>query len=542
MKISMKFLSVALLTICSLALVACNNAGTPPPPATFKIGGTVINLAGMGGGLVLQNNSQTLPVNANGSFTFPATVASGGSYSVTISAQPSNPAQTCGVVNGSGVATADVTGIQINCAHNEWTWVKGPNTIGNSGVYGTQSVAAASNNPGGRQLPITWTDASGNFWLFGGYGFDSAGTLLPMNDIWKYSASQWTWTGGSNLGGQKGAYGTLGIPGANNIPGARFESVSWTDSSGAIWLFGGNGFDSPGNEASLNDLWKFSSGEWSWMGGSSIANQQGVYGRLKVPAPDNIPGSRFGALSWTDSSGDFWLFGGFGYDSNGSHGVLNDLWKFSNGEWSWESGSKLVNQAGVYGNQGVPAPGNIPGSRNWSVGWIDSSGDLWLFGGVGYAVNGANGVLNDLWKFSNGQWTWVSGSPLTYQIGVYGVRGVAAPANTPGWRQTAVSWTDASGNFWLFGGNGPDSTANVGLLNDLWKYSNGEWTWVSGSNLINQNGVYGSLSMPAPGNIPGARSFMSRWIDANGNLWLVGGYGMAGGTEGDLADLWMYTP
>src|SRR5580658_4346433 len=126
MKISMKFLSVALLTICSLALVACNNAGTPPPPATFKIGGTVINLAGMGGGLVLQNNSQTLPVNANGSFTFPTTVASGGSYSVTISAQPSNPAQTCGVVNGSGVATADVTGLQINCAHNEWTWVKGP--------------------------------------------------------------------------------------------------------------------------------------------------------------------------------------------------------------------------------------------------------------------------------------------------------------------------------------------------------------------------------------------------------------------------------
>jgi N-acetylneuraminic acid mutarotase len=111
----------------------------------------------------------------------------------------------------------------------------------------------------------------------------------------------------------------------------RFESVSWTDSSGAIWLFGGNGFDSAGNEASLNDLWKFSSGECSWMG-SSIANQQGVYGTLIVPAPDNIPGSRFSGLSCTDSSGDFWLFGGFGCDSNGSQGALKDLWKFSNGE------------------------------------------------------------------------------------------------------------------------------------------------------------------------------------------------------------------
>jgi N-acetylneuraminic acid mutarotase len=247
-------------------------------------------------------------------------------------------------------------------------------------------------------------------------------------------------------------------------------------------------------------------------------------------------------LSWTDSSGNFWLFGGFGYDSNGSQGTLNDLWKYSSGEWSWESGSKLVNQLGIYGIQGVPAPGNVPGSRNWSVGWTDSSGDLWLFGGVGYGVSGPAGLLNDLWKFSNGQWTWESGFPIANLIGTYGTRGMAAPSNVPGSRQQAVSWTDASGSFWLFGGNGPDSTANTGLLNDLWKFSHGQWTWESGSNLINQNGVYGTLGSPAPGNIPGARLVMSPWIDANGNLWLVGGYGMAGGTEGDLSDLWMYTP
>jgi hypothetical protein len=290
MKISIKFGSVALLTIYSLALGACNNNAAAPPSA-YTIGGTVINLAGTAGGLVLQSNGQTLPVNANGSFTFSNTVASGSSYSVTISVQPSNPTQTCGVANGSGVATADITNIQVNCAHNEWTWVKGPNTVSNSGIYGTRGVAAANNNPGGRQLPITWTDTDGNLWLFGGYGFDSAGTFLPMNDVWKYSASQWTWAGSSSLGGQKGTYGTMGVPAADNIPGARSESVSWTDSSGAVWLFGGDGFDSAGTEASLNDLWKFSSGEWSWMGGSSIANQQGVYGTLNVPSPDNSPGS-----------------------------------------------------------------------------------------------------------------------------------------------------------------------------------------------------------------------------------------------------------
>jgi hypothetical protein len=66
---------------------------------------------------------------------------------------------------------------------------------------------------------------------------------------------------------------------------------------------------------------------------------------------------------------------------------------------------------------------------------------------------------------------------------------------------------------------------------------------MSGSNLINQNGVYGTQGMIAPGNIPGARLVSSRWIDANGNVWMFGGYGVpASGTEGDLSDLWMYTP
>jgi hypothetical protein len=116
MKISPKLSSVAVLAICSLALAACNGSGAAP--SSYTIGGTVINLAGTAGGLVLQNSKETLPVNANGSFTFSTTVPSGGPYSVTISAQPSNPAQTCGVTNGSGVATANVANIQINCARD----------------------------------------------------------------------------------------------------------------------------------------------------------------------------------------------------------------------------------------------------------------------------------------------------------------------------------------------------------------------------------------------------------------------------------------
>jgi N-acetylneuraminic acid mutarotase len=537
-----KLFSIVILAAFSLALAACG--GNSTPPSTFTISGTVVNLAGTGGGLVLQDNSNDpLPVNANGNFTFAKTVASGSPYSVTISAQPSNPTQTCGVTNGSGTATANVTNLQVNCGHNEWTWANGPTTPSNNGVYGAMGVASANNFPGGRQNPATWTDASGNLWLFGGFGLDSVGSVLDMNDIWEFSAGQWAWMAGSNLGDQKGTYGTLGVPAMVNTPGARFEGVSWTDASGDFWIFGGNGIDSADTQGTLNDLWKYSSGEWTWMGGSDLMGQLGIYGTLGVPAASNIPGSRSGAISWIDHSGNFWLFGGFGNASAGIPGLLNDLWKYSNGQWTWVAGSNLANQDGVYGTQGVPAPGNIPGGRTWAVGWADSSGNFWLFGGDGFVSSGSSGMLGDLWKFSNGEWTWVSGSNLLNQGGVYGVQGTPSSNNSPGSRLHAVAWTDSFGNFWLFGGNGIDSDSDTGLLNDIWKYSNGQWTWMSGSNLINQSGIYGVQGVPAPRNIPGARSSMGGWIDANGNLWLFGGYGVpATGTEGDLSDLWMYTP
>jgi hypothetical protein len=537
-----KLLSIAIL-VSPLAFGACSDK--IGAPTTFTISATVVNLAGTSGGLVLQDNLRdNLPVSANGTFTFAIAVANGGSYSVTISAQPSNPPQTCVVTAGAGITTANVTTVEVNCGHNEWVWIKGPDTVTNNGVYGTLGVAAMNNNPGGRQIPATWTDASGDLWLFGGYGYDSVGTLLPMNDLWKYSAGQWTWMGGSSLGGQKGVYGALGVSSASNIPGARNQAASWTDASGDFWLFGGSGYDSAGTEAWLNDLWKYSAGEWTWMGGSDLAGQRGTYGTLGVPAAANIPGARFGAVSWIDSSGNFWRFGGFGYDSSGADGPINDLWKYGNGEWTWESGSELVNQYGAYGTEGMSAPGNTPGARSWATGWTDLSGDFWVFGGVGYgAAPGPSGVLDDLWKVSNGQWTWMAGSPLIYQSGTYGVKGVPASTNNPGSRQVAIGWTDSSGNFWLFGGNGIDSALEAGVLNDLWKYANGEWTWMSGSNLVNQNGSYGVEGMLAPGNIPGARFALNGWVDANGNLWLFGGYGFPQtGTEGDLSDLWMYMP
>ena len=175
---------------------------------------------------------------------------------------------------------------------NEWTWTGGGQYVcrhlhgetGSPGVYGTLNQAAKTNIPGGRLGAVSWTDAQGNFWLFGGAGFDSLPTFGFLNDLWKFdpSTNEWTWMSGSSTiprfnGGQPGIYGTLGTPSAQNEPGGRSGALTWTDSNGDLWLFGGGGFDSKGIMGNLNDLWKYSpsAAEWTWVGGASVLGSSG---------------------------------------------------------------------------------------------------------------------------------------------------------------------------------------------------------------------------------------------------------------------------
>jgi hypothetical protein len=438
----------------------------------------------------------------------------------------------------SGTASVAVGSATTN---NEWTWMSGSSTAGAKGVYGTIGVASANNVPGARTGSVSWTDDSGNLWLFGGTGLDSVGTDWTLNDLWEFSPAnnEWTWVSGSSIAGAKGVYGTLGVASTSNVPGAGGGTVSWTDKSGNLWLFGGDQFE--------NALWEFNptNKEWTWMSGSSTAGASGTYGTLGVPSIGNVPGGRWGSVSWTDGSGNFWLFGGEGFGASNAGGVLNDLWEFSptTKNWTWVSGSSNANAVGVYGTLGGPSTGNVPGARSDAVGWIDGSGNLWLFGG---SDNLFQSDLNDLWEFNPTAktWTWVSGSNTHGVIvGVYGTQGVAAANNVPGSRCSAVSWIDGSGDLWLFGGQGYGSNETVnGDLNDLWEYSPAtkEWTWVDGSNTGTQqgpSGVYGTLGFPAATNVPGGRDSAVSWTDSSGNFWLFGGES----TE-SFNDLWTYRP
>ena len=93
------------------------------------------------------------------------------------------------------------------------------------GVYGTKGTPEAGNVPGGRNCSVSWTDGSGNLWLFGGYGAAASGSGY-LNDLWKWDGTNWTWVSGSNTPGQFGTYGTQGIAAPENVPGGRVGSVS----------------------------------------------------------------------------------------------------------------------------------------------------------------------------------------------------------------------------------------------------------------------------------------------------------------------------
>lgn len=443
----------------------------------------------------------------------------------------------------------------------QWTWMRGDVTPDKTGVYGIRGNTSAANKPGARTSAATCTDISGNLWLFGGYVHTNLGNL-QLNDLWKYvpSTNQWTWISGDSIN-QPSVYGRKDVAATSNQPGAREGALTWADASGNLWLFGGRSYmRSTFTSWILNDLWKYmpSTGLWTWISGDSVGNQAGVYGTKGIPSSVTVPAVRTSSVGWTDASGNLWLFSGNGVYGNTLANEYNDLWKYTvaTGLWTWVGGDSTSNQRGVYGTKGTPAPFNMPGARRGAVHWTDASGNIWLFGGEGFATASTGGYpirsLNDLWKYSpaTGWWTWVSGDSLLDQTGNYGRLGIEAATNKPGARNFAIGAIDSSGNLLLFGGYGfvtvPDPYMTVytsGNLNDLWKYSpsTGLWTWIKGSSMTDDKGRYGAIGTTADYYTPGSRQGAVGWSGPSHSLWLFGGFGPTITASGYLSDLWKYS-
>ena len=118
---------------------------------------------------------------------------------------------------------------------------------------------------------------------------------------------------------------------------------------------------------------------WTWVSGESNYN----------PPASTTPGGREGSVSWIDSGGNLWFFGGYGIGvSSASTGQLNGLWEFDGANWTlvkgYDSVTDISYQVGVYGTKGSSDSGNMPGARSYGVSWTgtsSTSGYLYLFGG-----------------------------------------------------------------------------------------------------------------------------------------------------------------
>ncbi len=393
------------------------------------------------------------------------------------------------------------------------------------------------------------------------------GEPVEWNDSTRYEP-YWTWTGGHAVTGTAGVYGSLGVPAATNLPGAREGAVTWVDDSGAYWLFGGIGYDAAGNLGRLNDLWKAVGNDWVWVAGDSLINPSADYGTEDVAAATNHPGGRSQAFGWSAADGTIWLFGGNGYDAGTTAGRLSDLWKFDpvSNQWTWVSGSNVINQSGSYGTLGTASPTNAPGARYGAAGWVDDAGHFWLFGGTGYDSAGSLGWLNDLWTFDGSQWKWVRGAntinaPAVYAVADAVVDNPSTPADetapaitadqvTPAGRQGAASWhlpdpdplnVDNTETGWIFGGAGNDSVGNRTVSAELWRFDGSNWTFAHGlAGLGFTAGNYGGRGVFSVTSQPPSRSRAVTWTSGT-TLWLFGGrVEPANGTVVYPNDLWRF--
>ncbi|MBK8847576.1 MAG: hypothetical protein IPO27_13950 [Bacteroidetes bacterium] len=288
-----------------------------------------------------------------------------------------------------------------------------------------------------------------------------------LNDVWKYdiTINQWTWISGTSIANNVGNYGTKNIPGTNNILPCNSEnSCSWVDSANNVWVFGGMN-----PSGVLDAMWRYfpSTNMWAWESGTSNYYVPRNSGTKNIPAASNSPGGRFVQGCWNDDAANLYLYGGCSYPSNIF--FYDDVWRFNinNKLWTWVGGSTNIDYLGIQNSICDTIFSNMPQYRfEVRSKAKDNCNNFWFLGGsVNYA--GYN-QWNDLWVYETNtdKWIWVGGSSSQNGSGSYGIKGISSPLNQPPSRGGSYNWFDATGNLFVFGGDGP----GFDFYSDVWKF------------------------------------------------------------------------
>ncbi len=139
---------------------------------------------------------------------------------------------------------------------NNWVWVAGSSTGGSEGSYNQYCTDNGITGPRARTFNSTAQVLAATDVFVGYAGYLSDSGNVALDDLWVFNSAnnEWRWIGGVQPEAAAGNYGPLGVPSATYLPPSRYEQCIWVDSSGAMWMFGGEG-NTPYDM--FNDVWKF---------------------------------------------------------------------------------------------------------------------------------------------------------------------------------------------------------------------------------------------------------------------------------------------
>ena len=317
----------------------------------------------------------------------------------------------------------------------------------------------------------------------------------------------WMWVDGSNHSNQRSIVDLV-----MQYPGARQGPATWVDPANNVWMYGGEGFTGrkSGYFGALEDLWVFGVKQKKWrMLGPSTSNFLNKTVAWPPPCRGCIACS-FQELSVV-------------YMRNGkSEKIPNHTWLYNMSENVWHPLKHADHD-----NKTSPSP------RQYPAYWCDSnSGILWIFGGSNMT---SKELLQDMWKFTFKTKRWEK------------INFTRAKQSSPIARFGASTWRHPLGDLYLFGGK--STSGSYGFMADLWLFSIKTLTWKSLTTNENKEGtagIYGTLGVSSPRNIPGGRKGGATWIDSHGCLWLFGGSGYDANAKGFLkmsgllSDFWLY--
>lgn len=432
---------------------------------------------------------------------------------------------------------------RYNTATSQWVWVSGSNLANANGVYG------GTPHPGARNSFASHFDIpSQTLWVFGGSAFDAIGGGGYTNELWRFDGTNWSadFTLG-NTATWVGNYSVSGSFSAAVYPGPRSDSALWVDGSGDVWIFGGYGsplFLGDNTFGAMNDLWRYRPAldQWQWVSGTSAANlASNIDDNTGIPQSSTPEGLATPTYFWL--GGQAYVFGGEASQTGSpATAQTNRWWRWNGSSWAWRGGDDRSTNRTFSSGLGVTSSSDSPGPRDRYAVSLDSEG-YWLFGGIGFDRSGRPRTMADLWRFDTAtrRWSWRAGDPRGSVSSVPGTLGTASLANYPGGRYGSALWRIA-GTTYAFGGAGFGLTSpSERWQNDLWRYREGEgWTWLKGSEFVDQTGVYGVQGVASPSNTPGGRRYMAYWSDANGQLYIFGGDGYTGTGNSRTNELWRF--